>query len=128
MDLGVSVFEAFQGGLISGVYEIGKCQRGTVIGSQFVSTGDLDVLVDDGDYSDINNAPNAAETNCDMLMYCKPGQLPTRKPRVLAASYMVHDKTTDEYFAITRANLGRNQHNGRLEHVELELTQTEVVA
>ena len=128
MDLGISVFDAFRDGVIRGVYEIGRCIRGTVVGNEFKAERLLDVLVVDGDYTTIDNAPNAAEQTVDMLMYVKPGQLPTRNPRALAASYMIHDKTTDEYFAITRANLGRNQHNGRLEHIELELAQTEVVA
>lgn len=126
MNLGISVFDAFRDGVIHGIYEIGRCARGTITGNQFVAENDLDTIIDDGNYTTIDNAPNAAEQMTDMLMYVKPDQLPTRNPRALAASYMIHDKTTDEYFAIVRANIGRNQHDGHIEHIELELTQTEV--
>lgn len=126
MELGRSVFEAFPNGIISGVYQIGRCQRGTLEGNRFAKTGDLDVLVDEGGYAEINNAPNAAGLSIDLLMYAKPEQLPTTNTRALVSSYMIYDSERDDYFAITRAGLGKNQETGEIEHVELELTQTEL--
>lgn len=126
MNLGLSVFEAFPNALIRGIYQIGKCQRGTLEGNRFVKIRDLDVLVDMGDYSDINNAPNAAELMSDMLLYCKPEQLPTIYSKKLCSTYMIYDSQNDDYFQIVRANWGKNQNTGELEHVELELVQTEL--
>ena len=126
MNLGVSVFDAFPSGVISGVYQIGKCQRGTLEGNRFAKVADLDVIVDEGDYTDINNAPNAAELMADMLMYVKPDQLPTLNTRMLCSDYMIYDSELDDYFAIIRASKGRNQEVGELEHIELELRQTEL--
>ena len=45
MDL--SIFEAFSFAIISGIWQIGKCQHGSVVGNQFVKYGDLDVIVDE---------------------------------------------------------------------------------
>ena len=126
MNLGMSVFEAFPSGIIKGVYQIGKCQRGTLEGNRFTKIRNLDVLVDEGSYTDINSAPNATPLFVDLLMYCKPEQLPTIYSRRLCSTYMIYDSQTDTYFQIVRANWGKNQETGELEHVELELVQTEL--
>ena len=109
MNLGFSIFEAFAGGIVSGQYEIGILKAGTLTGNQFTPINDLDVVVDEGDYTNLGAAPNAQETTADMLMYCRPEQLPTLSTRTLIAGFMIHDKTSDDYFAILRASKGKNQ-------------------
>lgn len=126
MNLGVSVFEAFSDAIVSKRYSIGKYQRGSLVGSIFKNENALDVIVDDGDYTEINNAPNAAGITSDMLMYVQPEQLPTLSTRKLASDYLIFDADENDYYAIKRANIGKNQQRGEIEHVELELVQTEV--
>lgn len=126
MNLGVSVFEAFSDAIVSKRYSIGKYQRGSLVGNVFDYKGALDVIVDDGDYTEINNAPNAAGITSDILMYVRPEQLPTFSTRKLASDYLIFDSDENDYYAIKRANIGKNQQRGEIEHVELELVQTEV--
>lgn len=124
----MDVFEAFPNAVISGVYQIGSYQRGGVLGAVWDAENavNLDVIVDEGDGSSINAAPNAEPLDTDLLIYAKPSQLPTTNPRALAAGYLVYDSEADDYFAIVDAGLGKNQETGQLEHVELLLRQTEV--
>ena len=123
----MDVFSAFPGAVVTGVYSIGSYQRGTVEGNQFVKVAGLDVIIDEGDASDIGMAPNAETLDADLLLYCKPEQLPTTNPRALASGYLIYDSGYDDYFAIINAGLGKNQETGTLEHVELLLRQTKVV-
>lgn len=123
--IAMDVFSAFAGAVVSGKYSIGTCQRGSLVGSVFVKESDLDVIVDEGDLTDISLAPNATPLNADLLMYCKPDQLPTTNPRELVASYMIYDSETGDYFAIVNAGVGKNQQTGVVEHIELMLQQTE---
>lgn len=123
----MDVFNAFPGAVVSGVYSIGSYQRGTVEGDQFVKESDLDVIVDEGDVSDIGSAPNAEALRADLLLYVKPEQLPTTNPRALAAGYMIYDAKYDDYFAIITANIGKNQEIGKIEHIELLLRQIDTI-
>lgn len=123
----MDVFKAFPGAVVFGRYSIGEFQRGTVEGNKFVQYGSLDVIVDEGDAGDIGRAPNAEALTADLLMYCKPEQLPTTNPRALTAGYMIYDAEYDDYFAIIDASIAKNQHVGQYEHIELLLRQTEVV-
>ena len=121
------VFSAFAGAVVSGVYSIGSYQRGTLEGNQFVKVSDLDVIVDEGDAGQIGGAPNAETLDADLLLYAKPTQLPTTNPRALTAGYLIYDSTYDDYFAIIDASIGKNQHTGQIEHVELLLRQTDAL-
>ena len=123
----MDVCSAFPGAVVSGRYCIGKFQRGTVEGNQFINQGELDVIIDEGDSAGIGKAPNAETLIADLLMYVKPNQLPTLNPRALTSSYMVFDSENGDYFAIIDAGIGKNQDAGELEHIELLLRQTEVV-
>lgn len=123
----MDVFSAFPGAVVSGQYCIGRFQRGSVEGNQFTNYGELDVIIDEGDSSQIGSAPNAETLIADLLLYVKPNQLPTLNPRALTTSYMIYDTENDDYFAIISAGIGKNQDAGELEHVELLLRQTEVV-
>lgn len=85
------------------------------------------MIIDESDIGLIGRAPNAETLDSDLLLYVKPEQLPTLNPRALTAGYMIHDAVADDYFAIIHAMVGKNQHTGRIEHIELLLKQTEVV-
>lgn len=119
-----SIFDAFPNAIISGVWQIGTCQHGTIVGNQFTKVGDLDVIIDEGSNSNIN--ATVETLNSDTLIYVWPQQLPTLNTNTLVADYMVYDSENDHYYMITDAGIGKNQHTGNIEHVELKLTQTEV--
>lgn len=121
-----TVFECFPNAVISGVWHIGVYQRGTVMGNQFSDAGTLDVIIDEGDNSTIDSAPDAASLISDMLVYAKPDQLPTLSARKLVASYLLYDSENDDYFEIIDAGIGKNQETGVIEHIELKVRQTEV--
>lgn len=120
-----SIFDAFPNAIISGVWEIGKCQHGTVVGNQFIKSGDLDVVVDEGANSNISSTPETLKS--DLLVYVIPCQLPTLQTNKLVSAYMLHNKQEDAYYEIIDAGIGKNQHTGQIEHIELKLVQTEVV-
>lgn len=120
-----SIFKAFPNAIVHGVWAIGECKHGTVVGNSFEKTGDLDVIVDVGKSSSVNSTPEVVES--DILVYAYPGQMPTMSPGRLVAGYMLYNKCEDAYYYIVRAGIGKNQHTGTIEHIELELLQTEVV-
>lgn len=124
----MDVFKAFPNAIVRGVYKIGSYQRGGVLGAVWEPCGAycLDVIVDEGQKSFINSAPNAEPIDADILLYVKPDQLPTTNPRALVSGYLIHDTENDDYFAIVDAGVGRNQETGQIEHIELLLQQTEV--
>ena len=62
----------------------------------------------------------------DMLIYCKPEQMPTLDTNTLVSGYMLYNSTEDSYYMIIDAGIGKNQHTGNIEHVELKVTMTEV--
>ena len=120
-----SIFEAFPNAIVSGVWEIGECKHGTVVGNQFVPIMPIDVVVDEGFSSNIASTPETIAS--DMLIYCYPNQMPSLSANTLVSDYMIHNVDDDTYFMITDAGIGKNQHTGHLEHVELRLVQTEVI-
>lgn len=120
-----SIFEAFPNAIVSGVWEIGCFQHGTVVGNTFLPYAPIDVVVDEGFNSNINTTPETLTS--DMLIYCYPNQMPTLNMNNLVTGYMIHNMVDNTYFAITDAGMGKNQHTGNLEHIELRLTQTEVI-
>ncbi len=128
-DAAVDVFSAFPRAVVSGVWQIAPYQRGTLIGSVFDTTKaiNLDVIIDEGDDTNINSGSNAQPIDADLLLYVKPEQLPTTNPRALVAGYLVYDSENDDYFAIVKASIGKNQETGQIEHLEILLKQTDVV-
>lgn len=120
-----SIFDAFPNAIISGKWEIGKCQHGTVVGNQFNKISDIDVVIDEGSSSSVNNIPEALKS--DLLVYVMPQQMPTYRTNALVSDYMLHNKCDDSYYEIIDAGIGKNQHTGAIEHFELKLLQTEVV-
>lgn len=119
-----SIFDAFPSAIISGVWQLGSFQHGSIVGNVFNKVGDLDVIVDEGSSSSVNNTPEIL--NSDLLIYAKPEQLPTIRTNTLVAGYMLYNTDEDAYYEIIDAGVGKNQHTGNIEHVELKVVQTEV--
>lgn len=122
MDL--SIFEAFDFAIISGVWQIGTYTHGGVVGNVFTKVADIDVIIDDENYSTISNTPETITSG--LLMYVRPEQLPTINTNALVSNYMVYDSENDYYYSIKFAGVGKNQHKGIIEHIELNLMQVEV--
>ena len=120
-----SIFEAFPNAIISGVWEIGLCQHGTLIGNQYIKINDLDVVVDEGSNSSIDTTPETLKSN--MLIYVYPDQLPTIQSNALVSAYMLYNSEENAYYEIVDAGIGKNQNTGNIEHVELMVVQTEVI-
>lgn len=119
-----SIFNAFPKAIISGVWQIGTCQHGTLIGNVFEKTADIDVIIDEGNNSSVDTDIETIKS--DMLIYCKPEQMPTTNTNTLVAGYMLYDSSEDNYYMIIDAGIGKNQHTGIIEHIELKVVQTEV--
>ena len=119
-----SIFEAFPNAIVSGVWEIGECKHGTIVGNEFKPIAPIDVIVDEGFNSNINSMPETLTS--DMLIYCYPNQMPSLSANTLVSAYMIHNVVDDTYFMINDAGMGKNQHTGQLEHIELQLVQTEI--
>jgi len=124
----MDVFSAFPNAIISGIWKIAKYQRGGVVGTYWDADNayTLDVIVDEGDVSNINAGSNAETLDADLLLYAKPSQLPTTNPRALASGYLVYDSENGDSFAVINAGIGKNQENGEIEHIELLLKQTDI--
>jgi len=120
-----SIFSAFPEAIITGVWQIGTCQHGTVVGNQFNGIEYLDVIVDEGNSSQVNTTPEALRS--DLLIYAYPCQMPTLATNALVSGYMLHNAVEDTYYEIVDAGIGKNQHTGAIEHIELKVVQTEVV-
>lgn len=120
-----SIFDAFPNAIISGVWQIGECQHGTVVGNQFTKVADIDVVIDEGSSSNINSIPEALRS--DLLVYAMPEQMPSVSSNKLVSGYMLYNSEEDTYFEIVDAGVGKNQHTGQIEHIELKVVQTEVV-
>lgn len=132
MDL--SIFDAFPEAIITGVWQLGTCQHGTVVGNEFQKVADIQVIIDEGYNSTINNTPETVGS--DLLIYVNPRQMPKQVNDLfmtsqmvvqLVANYMLYNSADNAYYTITDAGVGKNQHTGALEHIELKVVRTEVV-
>lgn len=123
----MDVFSAFPNSIVSNVWMIGAYQRGSVVGNVFdiSSASLLNVIIDEGDVTNINASPNAETIDADLLLYVKPSELPTTNPRALASGYLVYDSVNKDFFAVVNASIGKNQDTGEIEHIELLLKQTD---
>lgn len=120
----ISIFDVFSNAIISGVWQIGTCQHGTLVGNVFTKEAELDVVIDEGNASVVDATPE--ELKSDLLVYVKPEQMPTIRTNKLVSSYMLYDSENDDYYEIIDAGVGKNQHTGNIEHLELKVVQTEV--
>lgn len=120
----ISIFKAFANAIISGVWQIGTSQRGTVVGDTFTKIADIDVVIDEGASAGITSTPE--ELRSDLLVYVKPEQMPTIRANKLVSGYMLYDSSEGDYYEIIDVGIGKNQHTGEIEHLELKVVQTEV--
>lgn len=129
----ISIFDAFPNAIISGIWQIGTCKHGTVVGNQFNSLNNVDVIIDEGYNSNINTTPETIGS--DMLVYVRPCQMPKEVNDLmmtnqvvleLVANYMLYNSANDTYYMIVDAGVGKNQHTGNIEHLELKLKETEI--
>lgn len=120
----ISIFKAFSNAIISGVWQIGTSKRGTIVGSQFTKVADLDVVLDEGASASVTVTPE--ELRSDLLVYVKPEQMPTIRANKLVSGYMLYDSNEKDYYEIIDVGIGKNQHTGVIEHLELRVVQTEV--
>lgn len=128
-----SIFNAFPNAIISGVWQIGTCKHGTVVGNTFEALNYLDVIIDEGYNSNITTTPESIAS--DMLLYVRPCQMPkevsalmstTQVVTALVTNYMLYNSATDSYYMVVDAGVGKNQHTGKIEHIELKVVPTEV--
>lgn len=122
----MDVFNAFPNGIVSGVWELGEVERATEIGTIFTGIAICDVIVDEGTYERSGRTPDPDYQDSHTLLYARPGDMPTLNTAALAAGYYWHNKTSDQYFAVLEASLGKNQETGVVEHVEFLLKPTDI--
>ena len=128
-----SIFDAFPNAVISGVWQIGTCKHGTVVGNTYNSINYIDVIIGEEYNSNVTTTPESVQS--DLLLYVKPCQMPKEVNGLmltgqivqgLVANYMLYNSATDSYYMIVDAGIGKNQHTGRIEHIELKVLPTEV--
>lgn len=122
----LTVFEAFPNAIERNIWQIGSMAYSTITGNDLdtESLAYIDAIVDEGNSSEPNASPNAANAYSDTLLYIRPEQSPTLDTAKLVASYVVKNTTTDKLYAIIDAGIGKNQDSGVIEHIELKLRQT----
>ena len=122
----LTVFEAFPNAIEREIWQIGSMAYSTITGNDLDenSLAYIDAIVDEGNNSEPNATPNAANIYSDMLLYIRPEQSPTLDTAELVASYVVKNTTTGKLYAIIDAGIGKNQDSGVIEHIELKLRQT----
>lgn len=117
----MDVFEAFPEAIET--WSLGEMSYGTITGNKLKKVADIHVIVDEGDSAKQDSSPNSAQIASDTLLYAEPADLPTTDTSTLVSDYAVKDPN-GRIYAIVDAAQGRNQHRGRLEHVELRLRPT----
>lgn len=121
----VDVFSAFPKAVVKNVWQIGEWVSDTRTGNEFKSIGYIDVIEDEAGDMSFGSAPNAEVLTSDILLYVRPEQLPTTNINALKTAYMLCSQVTGDYYVIVNAGAGKNQENGKIEHIELLLRQTE---
>lgn len=117
----MDVFDAFPQAIEE--WTIAEMTYGTIQGNKLTNPKKIRVIVDEGTAGDQNNSPNAAAIASDTLLYAVPADLPTTDTSELVSDYAIKDPA-GRTFAIIDAGAGKNQHTGRLEHIELRLRPT----
>lgn len=122
----LTVFQAFPNAIEHEIWQIGSMAYSTITGNDLDenSLAYIDAIVDEGNSSEPNASPSAANAYSDTLLYIRPEQSPTLDTAELVASYVVKNTTTDKLYAIIDAGIGKNQDSGVIEHIELKLRQT----
>lgn len=106
-------------------WKIGSGQKSTISGHTFSEYGNLVSIATIGRSASLGGSQNADVAGGAILLYVRPSSLPTLDTAELVANYVVKSPK-GLTFRIMDASEGRNQENGMLEHIELEL-EAEVV-
>lgn len=117
----MDVFEAFPNAITT--LHIAEMSYGTIEGDKLGKKEEIHVIVDEGSNAHQSVSPSNADIYSDTLIYCKPHELPTLDASTLVANYAILD-AQNRVYAIEDAGIGRNQHTGRIEHVELKIRPT----
>lgn len=117
----MDVFEAFPNAIITAY--IAPISYGTIEGNKLGEKGEIHVIIDEGSSANQNASPSNSDLYSDTLLYCKPYEMPTLDASTLVGDYAIID-TKERIYAIEDAGIGRNQHTGRIEHVELRIRPT----
>ena len=119
----MTVFDAFPSAIET--WQIAVMIYSTITGNQ--TTGDwqyISVIVDEGSSTEPNESQNYANAYSDLLIYCRPDELPTIETAELVANYAIKD-ACGRLYAIIDAGIGKNQETGIVEHVEMKLKQVD---
>ena len=120
----MTVFDAFPNAIE--IWQIASMDYSTITGNEVIGEWqNIDAIIDEGSSTEPNQSPNYANAYSDLLIYCRPEQLPTIETAELVADYVIKDEKGKTY-AIIDAGIGKNQENGVIEHVELKLRQVSV--
>ena len=117
----MTVFDAFPNAIEQG-WQIAQVTYSSITGNTVTNGTAIDVIIDEGSSSDANQAPNAAGLYADTLIYTKPDQMPTTDTSALVAGYVLIDPN-ERTWEIIDAGQGKNQENGKIEHIELKIRQ-----
>lgn len=123
----MDVFSAFSQAIVSGIWELGRVKRATEIGDTYTPVKALDVIVEEASDGELRNSPDADGITSDTLIYAKPSQLPTLNSAALIGDHLLKNTENEQYYAIIGADIGKNQENGTIEHVELWVRATEAL-
>lgn len=104
-------------------WSIGSVSYGTITGNKMTDEKTINVIVDAGNSARTDTSPNAATIASNTLLYCIPDELPTLDTSELVGDYMVRDPE-GRFYAIEDAGVGKNQHTGVIEHIELRIRPT----
>lgn len=120
----MTVFDAFPNAIET--WQIAGMSYSTITGNEVIGEWqNIDAIIDEGNSAEPNQSPNYANAYSDLLIYCRPNQLPTIETAELVADYVVKD-SKGKIYAIIDAGIGKNQEIGIIEHVELKLRQASV--
>lgn len=122
----MTVFDAFSNAIET--WQIAGMQYSTITGNQTAGDWrDIDVIVDEGSSTEPNQSPSYANAYSDLLVYCRPEQMPTLSTAELVAGYAIKDDS-GRLYAVIDAGIGKNQELGVIEHVELKLRQVDAIS
>lgn len=120
------VFTAFPYAVVKDRWKLGEVRKSTITGNNYTESEDfLDVIVVEG-FQEKTDSDTIAESVSETVLYAKPAQLPTEDLEAYLADYLFHDTKRDSYYSIKKADAGKNQQNGVLEHVEFVLNPTSI--
>lgn len=123
----MDVFSAFPNAIEENVWEIGTLGRATEIGDVYSAGNFIDVIVEEEATGDKHRTPNADSIFTDTLLYVRPDDLPTLDSAALCAGYLLKNTDTGQFYQIKAVDVGKNQENGQIEHIEMWIRPTEAL-